>query len=332
MKCKYKFPAKASVTFPTGLKFIHNTRTYELETLDERLTHLSVTVEDFPDQYLPTITPLRDQLAQAEIKIPPDPFRDDIIGEVRSIEGGLCLWGLDEIDIDSMQIEWIPDTPEDTAKLQLTAFTACERSRSERTRGPAPLDLYVRTILIRDKLADIETPLNFYRRGRLDLGERRYIDAIYDFYFVLENLFANGKFKSSQVIAEFCKSEELTVAFDYLKAAEDHREHFPAESMDEYKERFLHKTNPEIAKYLVETRGFLHHHTARKSGTWHPARQREYRLDAIIFANVCTQILMGRTNPLLFENKLFSEFRELEIRASDGQPLSWDFSRHNMSD
>src|SRR5690242_10499980 len=110
MKCKYQFPASGYLRFPTGIVLEVGGRTYEIGITKERISYLSVTVSDFPLEYLPTIQPLRNQLAKASINIPDDPFRNDIIADIRAIEGGLSFWGLEEINVEALTVEWIPES------------------------------------------------------------------------------------------------------------------------------------------------------------------------------------------------------------------------------
>jgi hypothetical protein len=72
-----------------------------------------------------------------------------------------------------------------------------------------PFDVLARAIFAADAATDIEIPLNVFRRGMLDVSERNYIEAIYDFYFILETLFGEGKFKSAAVSNAFLDSSQL---------------------------------------------------------------------------------------------------------------------------
>jgi hypothetical protein len=74
---------------------------------------------------------------------------------------------------------------------------------------PLPFDLLARAILASDAATDIEVPLNFFRRGLLDVYDGAYIEAIYDFFFVLETCFGGGKYKKAQVLTAFQASGRL---------------------------------------------------------------------------------------------------------------------------
>ena len=51
--------------------------------------------------------------------------------------------------------------------------------------------------------------MSFWREGSNDFEEGHFINAFYNFYFVLEGMYADGKFKTDPVVAEFKKSAEL---------------------------------------------------------------------------------------------------------------------------
>lgn len=322
MKCKYKFPVAASVRFTTGIKLEVDGHEYSLEVTDGRLTHISVTVPDFPNKYLPTFKPLRNQLAKAEIVIPEDPFRDAIIANIRAIEGGLCLWGLEEIDTEAMAVEWIPESKEETQRMELFSFSMSRGNLSDRRPRDAQIQMFARTISGYHGFSESEVPLNFFRRGKNDLREGRFIDAIYDFYFVLETLFANGKFHKDAVIREFCDSNELVEAIEHLKREINDPVYFPHDLKSPYQDR-LRKSSSDVIKDLVEIRGFLHHHTLRRRGIWHPANQKEFRVDCIVLLNICQYVLSNRVNKHLFDERVFEEFLSKDVTTSEGQVINW---------
>jgi hypothetical protein len=60
----------------------------------------------------------------------------------------------------------------------------------------SPFDLLARSVLAGNAAYEIEMPLSFFRHGLIDLRDRQYIEAIYDFYFVLDTMCAEGTFKA----------------------------------------------------------------------------------------------------------------------------------------
>jgi hypothetical protein len=47
-----------------------------------------------------------------------------------------------------------------------------------------------------------------------------------------------------------------------------------------------------VSDYLVEVRGFIHHHTMRRRGIWHPERQEEFEFDAFVLQHIAFGIAM----------------------------------------
>jgi len=180
MKCKYSFPIKGDIKFHIGIRFTKEKRVYELKVKDGFLTDLCVTISNFPEQCLPTITQLKEGKFKASISIPTDPYWDDLVADIRTIEGVLCIWGVKEINVDYCTTEWIPESEDEKKKLQMFSFTTSRSDKLPDNLPEAHMDLLVRSILAVSDMRDLETPLNFYRRGRLDVYEERFIDAIYD--------------------------------------------------------------------------------------------------------------------------------------------------------
>ncbi len=140
---------------------------------------------------------------------------------------------------------------------------------------------------------EFETPLNFFRRGCRDIEDRQYVDAIYHFYFVLETLFANGKFKMVAVIQEFLSSDELCGAVDLLLADPGPTFTMNKPIMAQFARTYQLLGRDKLVEKLVELRGFLHHHTLKHKGIWKPEWQQIYELDALVLQGVAYNVVFG---------------------------------------
>ena len=139
------------------------------------------------------------------------------------------------------------------------------------------------------ELHDVELPLSFIRQGTLAYAERRYIEAIYQFYFLLETLFSGGHSRKSKVKMEFKKSDRLKTAAE--KFLRDMREPFPsADLAKQLTEKYGALNVDSLIDYIIELRGFLHHHTSKRKDIWHPRRQKDYQLDALMMALITNKI------------------------------------------
>lgn len=323
MKCKYTFPIKGDVKFPVGIGFPVGERFYQFEVKGNSASALSVTISKFPDACLPTITQHDKGKIKASIAIPPDPFWDELVSDICTIEGVLCIWGVREISVDYCTIEWIPESESEREKIHMFSFTRSRSDKPTEDLPQSPMDLFVRSVLAVSDLKDLETPLNFYRRGRLDVFEERYIDAIYHLYFVLEALFANGRFKKAQVVQEFCSSNVFFDAIDHIKKNIDPQIRVEPTLFSDFKIKYLYKKKEAIVEYIVDLRGFLHHYTVKRKTIWHPVRQREYKVDALVLLNLCHHILSNQAIELLFRKDKIDVFLRTEVRTKDGRKIRW---------
>ncbi|MFN0140003.1 MAG: hypothetical protein ACKVQW_07935 [Pyrinomonadaceae bacterium] len=324
MQHKYRFPAIASVAFPIGFYFKHGGRTFEFEVADGLLKSLNVTVPGSSLEHAPSVvlTP-DDQKSQATIRADAGPGFEMLQNEVRAIEGGLCMWGVESINVDEPEIQFIADNPVEAAAIDIESFSISKGERDPTTFDAAEPALYIRTVMISKALEEIEMALNFYRRGRADCRKGKYIEGIYNLYFVLEHLFANGKYGESGVLKEFEKSPELQRAIDRI------RNNIPAQisgnpRLSSYFESVVtRRSNLEVMKWAYKVRGFLFHQSSKRSTTWHPSRQGDHWQEGVLFLALCTEVVLNRINSLLFDETIMDAFMKLEVLASDGGLITW---------
>ncbi len=323
MKCKYSFPVKGHIRFPAGINFCAGNRVYEFKVKNGFLSELSVTICNFPEIYFPTIVQHKVGKFKASISVPPDPFWDDLVSDIRTIEGVLCIWGIREINADYCTTEWIPETESEKKNIQLSSFSRTRNEKPPENLSTSPIDLFIRSILAVSDLKESETPLNFYRRGQLDVFEERYIDAIYDLYFVLETLFADGKFKKKDVVLKFSASKELLEAINQDQKDIDPEIRSNPNLLKEYREKYLNKSKDEIIEHIVDLRGELHHHTLKKKDIWHPAKQRYFKVDALTLLNICYHIASTRIIDVLFKQERIEEFLKTAVKTENGRTIRW---------
>ena len=157
-------------------------------------------------------------------------------------------------------------------------------------------------------LLQVELPLSFFRQGRIAYGERKYIDAIYQFYFMFETMFGNGKIKKTAIKKEFKISTELRAAAeDFLKSGSG-----PFLSVDLAKQvraKFEGFDADRLIAYMVDLRGLLHHHTSKRI-MWHPSTPAQYSLDAMMFFHVAMKIYLGLLFKYVDDEKVIVEYRQ----------------------
>lgn len=289
----------------------------ELETSGGVLTHVVVTVplprrEDWPNI---EPNPAPGVKAQINTRMPHLPF---IQRELRSLQGLLSIFGLRSIDLENPEIEWIPESDQERADLHLFSYKRQSEPLPDDQLPPLSFDFLARSIIAADAATDIEVPLNFFRRGMLDVYDRNYIEAIYDFYFVIETVFADGKFKKSAVLDSFRNSDLLRSCVE--RALSD-----PGPMLTQNRntcaefERVYRSVNLEQAlEKIVDLRGHLHHHTQRRRNTWHPDEQHRFEADALFLQAVAYNIVFELAKPYLWAEDVVSAYEELAKRHREG--------------
>lgn len=155
-------------------------------------------------------------------------------------------------------------------------------------------------LALRRKYEYLQVPMSFFREGKLDFEAHRYINAFFNFYFFLEGLYGNGKWRSQQIAAEFKKSRHISAAMEKTidglndPVWERHRlnlQEFLKASGDDY-------SVDGLIDFLVGLRGNLHHFSVKQTNlAGHPLNQATFRTPAFLVMAVCieccTKLVVG---------------------------------------
>jgi hypothetical protein len=317
MRYRYTFEVKSHTQLAETLHFAHQGFRFRLVETGRRFTKLIVETDSvvIPLPSVKQPTPEK----QPAFTVPPEPFLDIVIEEVRAIRGALALWGVVDIDVDQPLREFLPETPEETAACQITSIRYQRRDREKLPIVPNTTDLLIRCIVSRGKLAPYEVPLEFHRRGVDDRYREQYVEAIFNFFFVLEYLFAGGKFRSAQVVENFLASPELLAGL-----AEARTQFLGAIQSEDLAKRFREKygdqSDEEIVQTIVELRGKLHHQSIKRTN-WHPALQKEFEMDADLLGAVCQSVLMAKVLGVLFDRHEKEQFLATPVLDINDKPI-----------
>lgn len=100
---------------------------------------------------------------------------------------------------------------------------------------------------------------SFWREGQNELYAGRYINAFYNFFFVLEGLYGNGKY-NDKLEGEFKNSAELRGSIEVYLASDQLNKHIEQvyEMLPDQKKQEL-PTHETLIRLLIRTRNRLHH-------------------------------------------------------------------------
>jgi hypothetical protein len=283
--------------------FTHNDWQFDFIVERNRVSHIVVTVPLGVSDPLPEIVtnPRDPSVKDLQLNLPPC---DELLMKVlRTIEGFLSVYGLERIALDEADISWLPETDEEKARVKVRAFNLrFKKPDAFPVPFQLPFSVIKNSIIAAGEALDLEVPLGFFRRGRNDFLERRYIDAIYDFYFVIETVFGNGKTKNYLVKEHSKKCHELLgFSAEVLRDAPRmiSRRGGRANLLDSFQAKYAAKTPEEFLESIVDLRGFLHHHSVANPKIWNPSLEYNYELGAILLQDLCFRVCSTRVESLI---------------------------------
>ena len=219
-------------------------------------------------------------------------IKDKLIREMQRLESTLALVGnIKRVYWNKATMEYYPETTEEHARFNVVPswFFLYEMSTDDPRLVNA--ETLVHLVGHRELFQPLVIPMAFYREAKTEYSAARYINAFFNSYFIIEGFFGNGKFKTNAVIDELTKS---AVFKGFVQELLDDvgKNNNPDEGMTkaqleaELKAKGQDYTAEGLIKYMVETRGSLHHFSIKSpkpQGT--PLNNADYkRLAFVTFA------------------------------------------------
>ena len=313
MRVKYRCPIvgmlRVEREFPLPGERFH----YQIELGKYgELTHVTATARVPDKSQWPKLRPSNDPKIKLQISVQ-RPFFDDIKRDLRAAEGLLSLFGLESIDTESAEQTWCPDNEEEESALELFSFSMKRERRPINEVEPLAFDLVARAFLAAPRARECEVSLSFFRKGRRDVIEQRYIEAVFDFFFMLETLYAQGKFKVVQVEQSFLRNDGLMKHVqEALHAPALHHNVLanPAVAKS-FAQDYADKSPQEIVRHIVRLRGFLHHHSQGRLDAWHPEDHVRFGADAYVLQQICGAVAFKLAHPHLYATEVVRAYVEI---------------------
>jgi hypothetical protein len=313
MNCIYRFAVDCRIRPDVHVPIPARGWLFEFQTTNGFVTQIEVTVPVPNEADWPSVS--ENPRAGTKLRIDPKtPHLPEIQQHLRNLQGLLALYGLRSIELEHPEVEWVPESDEESSKLALHSFSMRRESLPDDQIHPTSFDLLARSVLAAGSASEVEIPLNFFRRGMLDVYSRNYIEAFYDFFFILESEFAEGKFHQRDVLIRFQRSS-------VLRASVERAIGNPSLMLREnaIRERFAgsyaNMNVDEALARIVERRGFFHHHTKKDMHRWHPEDQLRYEVDALFLQSVALNVVMGLARPFVSDSDVVSQYEALAKRT-----------------
>lgn len=229
-------------------------------------------------------------------------------GHLKNAENYLSSFGLTDLDTSSYEVKWIPANEYERNLLEICNFSVGFKNQDE-YEDATPFDLIARPIIAAfSGNTEYDAAMSFMRKGGNDMIGQYYIDAFYDFYYILETLFAKGKTKNRDIENKFISSRTLISA---IEDAKENEKKFLAYLASKQSVRFDYSDASacEIIRHLVKTRGFLHHHNSKHPNAWSPDKQKEFQADAVFIMHVASRLVFQRVMDIIFHEDIIENYR-----------------------
>jgi len=191
----------------------------------------------------------------------------ELVREFQELESVLSFatnGSLKSIAWDSPKEDFIPETDEEKGQVSVCGFHFTE----EYPDYPVFLDEREFDVIIKSKehYRSLIVPKAFYKDGTNEFTSHRCINAFYNFYFVLEDIYGKGKTKNKDVADAFRNSKDFREILEWminenLDKYEKHRlsiERFCDE------EKVTYDTDG-LIDLIQKVRGNLHHYSSKSS-------------------------------------------------------------------
>ena len=316
MKCTYRFPVDCQLRPDIVFPIRHSGYVWEFALKEGVVTELKVTVPLSSRDHWPKIT--KNVAPGVSAHVDPNLVHLGFLQfELRAIQGLLSLFGVKALQYSEVNVEWHPDSEDEQKALVLRTFTYKETRGRFDPKHRIPFDLLARAIIGSNIERDLEVSLSFFRRARLAYLEHEYIQAFYEYFFIVETLYGNGIFKQEPLCSELESSALLCEAIStVLKEGPSITPNEPQLRRD-YQKRFANIGVKGYIRSIVKIRGFLHHHTSERVGIWNPELQDRYELDALVLGDICMRLLFQIAWPALNDPRVVSEY-ETQLREQSG--------------
>lgn len=320
MRCRYTFTVVSDVALPASMRFNRGLTEFTFKTEKQRFIALVV---EQPGVKMTSLG--RIEAAPpggiGHVTIPSDPLLPFVQMEIRAVRGSLALWGVADIDIEHPLVEWVPESEEEKKALVISSFQYGNTLPGARPPRVEPIDQLVRPFLSWQGFLPVEIPLEFYRRGSEDLARANYIEAIYDFYFVIEFLFADGKFHKHAV------REAMLGSTEAKRIILESQKHIMPDIRDNpgdlarFNDRYLNRTVEEVIDTITDLRGLLHHQSQTRKQKWHPAAPEQFKVDAYFLCAAAHSAVLNLSTSLLFTPAEEAKFNATPLFTPDGRKV-----------
>jgi len=211
--------------------------------------------------------------------------------ELESVLSFTTMGSLRRIEWDVVKEEFIPETEEEKKQVSISGL----EFGKEYPDYPSYLDVnsFYRIVQHKHHYRSLMVPEAFFREGMNEFHSRRYVNAFYNFYFILEDFYGQGKTRNKDITDSFKNSAEFMnilrwIMDEYIDKHVKHRMNIQRFCQEE---KVSYDINGMI-DLLQKVRGNIHHYSSKSSkrlGT--PFTQEDFESVAFMVMGLATRAI-----------------------------------------
>lgn len=262
MKLSLECAVESNTLIPEDIEINFGGRTYffyrnEKGVLD-RIKIVSAVNK--PEECFSTVQPLPEDPGRNYWTLSLDnDLLESLIKEFHELESIMAMsLNLKSIAWDAPKYELIPETEEEAARVAMPRYQieVTHRDTPEPTTK-ADLEEIIQT---KQFYTPLMIPMSFHREAINEYRAKKYIMAFFNFYFIIEGLYGNGKTKNKDVAREFKNSQEFRGSVDDVIEGVIKKKAVYRDSLSALLKRKNKNLDVDgVVELIVEVRGSLHH-------------------------------------------------------------------------
>ncbi len=274
---------------------------YELHT-DEQgwLTHVRVGARVVPAEFAASVVPEpAGNHVRVEIKHNPK-IKAQLLKALQALESELSFaaqGALQRLRWDRVTEERIPETDEERSLVSVPEVgLASDYPPREVSLSPEEIRTAIEDGCF---FPELTLPKAFLREGMNEFSNFRYIQAFYNFFFVIEGFYSQGKSAEKEVLKAFASSPELTHVTEWAFDQSCQDERHKANLLGHLQEEHCQQNPAGIQKMILRARGRLHHFpgSGRRRGVT-PFSQAEFESVSWLLMRIASYSVFLRRNAL----------------------------------
>lgn len=247
-----------------------------------------------PNSVISKISPSSTPGVKHDLKIKIDEeVKDEVIELLQYLESELSFSAnLKKIYWEEPELTFIPESDEDKKNVNIIRFAVHKKYPD--IEKILTLDGFRNIVSDKKKYEFLTVVKSFYREGLREFKSFRYVNAFYNFYFVIEDLYGKGKTKNYEIEEEFKKNKTFREFIEWMitkQISGRHKVNIEKFILEEHKSYDVDG----LIELIVKVRGNLHHFSSKSSkrkGT--PLNNKDFESMAFLLLGLSTRSILQK--------------------------------------